>query len=325
MRERLSFPLGQRSRAGHDPVMERSQRAPAVMRQWLSRSYRRTARVTASAREIPGVRVCSASMSRSTWAALPRQIWAESRFRPACSPTPAGCSPHHEPYGRDKHEHGHGVHIRQYPRDESGCHHRAHTRPTIYVDQPKRGRVCQSDWKYWATRRKAQQHEFGTPPTKQKRRQVRLRWSEYQARATQPQLVGVYRGTSTSGSCHRRSGQAAFGRHQEPRPGFSVEADRRHARSSDARLLRRGSRAGVDNGRTGTAAAEGRRGDLADARLNPVGWCAAGVLTAADSLYLFCTWTSAFERFSRIWHFGFPKVLGNMDFWADRLPPPSPL
>ena len=37
------------------------------MRQWLSRSYRRTARVTASAREIPGVRVCSASMSRSTW------------------------------------------------------------------------------------------------------------------------------------------------------------------------------------------------------------------------------------------------------------------
>ena len=90
-------------------------------------------------------------------------------------------------------------------------------------------------------------------------------------------------------------------------------------------LLRRGSRAGVDNGRTGTAAAEGRRRDLADARLNPVGWCAAGVLTAADSLYLFCTWTSAFERFSRLWRFGFPKVLGNMDFWADRLPPPPPV
>ena len=52
-----------------------SQRAPVVMRQWLSRSYRRTARVTASAREIPGVRVCSASMSRSTWAALPKQMW----------------------------------------------------------------------------------------------------------------------------------------------------------------------------------------------------------------------------------------------------------
>ena len=121
-----------------------------------------------------------------------------------------------------------------------------------------------------------------------------------------------------------RSGQAAFGRHQEPRPGDSVEADRRHARSSDARLLRRGSRAGVDNGRTGTAAAEGRRRDLADARLNPVGWCAAGVLTAADSLYLFCTWTSAFERFSRIWRFGFAKVLENIDFWADRLPPPPP-
>ena len=75
MREKLSLPLGQRSRAGHDPVPERSQRAPVVMRQWLSRSYRRTARVTASAREIPGVRVCSASMSRSTWAALPRQMW----------------------------------------------------------------------------------------------------------------------------------------------------------------------------------------------------------------------------------------------------------
>ena len=74
MRERLSLPLAQRSRAGHDPVPERSQRAPAVMRQWLSRSYRRTARVTASARAIPGVRVCSASMSRSTWAALPRQM-----------------------------------------------------------------------------------------------------------------------------------------------------------------------------------------------------------------------------------------------------------
>ena len=44
-----------------------------------------------------------------------------------------------------------------------------------------------------------------------------------------------------------------------------------------------------------------------------------------ESLYLFCTWTSAFERFSRIWRFGFPKVLGNMDFWADRLPPPPPL
>ena len=41
-----------------------------------------------------------------------------------------------------------------------------------------------------------------------------------------------------------------------------------------------------------TAAAEGRRRDLADARLNPVGWCAAGVLTAANSLYLFCTRTS---------------------------------
>ena len=59
-------------------------------------------------------------------------------------------------------------------------------------------------------------------------------------------------------------------RHKEPRPGDSVEADRRHARSSDAQLLRRGSRAGVDNGRTGTAAVEGRRRDLADARLIPI-------------------------------------------------------
>ena len=48
---------------------------------------------------------------------------AESRFRPACSPTPAGRPPHHEPHSRDKHEHGHGLHIQQYPRDESGCHH----------------------------------------------------------------------------------------------------------------------------------------------------------------------------------------------------------
>ena len=89
--------------------------------------------------------------------------------------------------------------------------------------------------------------------------------------------------------------------------------------------LTRCANAGVDNGRTGTAAAEGRRRYLANARLNAVGWCAAGVLTAADSLYLLCTWTSAFERFSRIWRFGFPKVLGNMDFGADRLPPPPPL
>ena len=44
---------------------------------------------------------------------------AESRFRPACSPTPAGRPPHHEPHSRDKHEHGHGLHIQQYPRDES--------------------------------------------------------------------------------------------------------------------------------------------------------------------------------------------------------------
>ena len=44
-------------------------------------------------------------------------------FRPACSPTPAGRPPHHEPHSRDKHEHGHGLHIQQYPCDESGCHH----------------------------------------------------------------------------------------------------------------------------------------------------------------------------------------------------------
>ena len=48
---------------------------------------------------------------------------AESRFRPACSRTPAGRPPHHEPHSRDKHEHGHGLHIQQYPRDESGYHH----------------------------------------------------------------------------------------------------------------------------------------------------------------------------------------------------------
>ena len=52
---------------------------------------------------------------------------------------------------------------------------------------------------------------------------------------------------------------------------------------------------------------------------------AQSVLTATESLYLFCTWTSAFERFSRIWRFGFPKVLGNLDFWTDRLPPPPPV
>ena len=44
-----------------------------------------------------------------------------------------------------------------------------------------------------------------------------------------------------------------------------------------------------------------------------------------ESLYLFCTWTAAFERFSRIWRFGFTKVLKNMDLWADRLPAPPPL
>ena len=44
-----------------------------------------------------------------------------------------------------------------------------------------------------------------------------------------------------------------------------------------------------------------------------------------ESLHLFCTWTSAFERFSRLWRFGFPKALGNIDFWADRLPPPPPV
>ena len=48
---------------------------------------------------------------------------AESRFRPACSPTPPGRPPHHEPHSRDKHKHGHGLHIQQYPRDESDCHH----------------------------------------------------------------------------------------------------------------------------------------------------------------------------------------------------------
>ena len=44
-------------------------------RQRLSRWYRRTARLAASAREIPGLRVISPLMSRSTWPSLPRQMW----------------------------------------------------------------------------------------------------------------------------------------------------------------------------------------------------------------------------------------------------------
>ena len=42
--------------------------------QRLSRRYRSTARLAASAREMPGVRVISKSMSRSSWASLPKQM-----------------------------------------------------------------------------------------------------------------------------------------------------------------------------------------------------------------------------------------------------------
>ena len=53
--------------------------------------------------------------------------------------------------------------------------------------------------------------------------------------------------------------------------------------------------------------------------------CCFACSVRRESLYLFCTWTSAFERFWRLWRFGFPKVLGNLDCWADRLPAPPPL
>ena len=94
-----------------------------MMRQWLSRSYRRTARVTASAREIPGVPSVFGLDEPLHLGSVAKTDVAESRFRPACSPTPPGRPPHHEPHSRDKHKHGHGLHIQQYPRDESECHH----------------------------------------------------------------------------------------------------------------------------------------------------------------------------------------------------------
>ena len=61
-------------------------------------------------------------------------------------------------------------------------------------------------------------------------------------------------------------------------------------------------------------------------RQDPARWQIPFVASATGrSLYLFCTWTSGFERFSRFWRFGFPKALGNLDFWSDRLPAPPPL
>ena len=47
--------------------------------------------------------------------------------------------------------------------------------------------------------------------------------------------------------------------------------------------------------------------DPPDAQLNRRrSWCAAGMLMMV-SLYLICTWTSAFERFSPFWRFDFLK------------------
>ena len=65
--------LERRRATSRDQVLSERERACVAPRQRLSRWYRRTARLAASAREIPGLRVISPLMSRSTWPSLPRQ------------------------------------------------------------------------------------------------------------------------------------------------------------------------------------------------------------------------------------------------------------
>ena len=48
-------------------------------------------------------------------------------------------------------------------------------------------------------------------------------------------------------------------------------------------------------------------------------------ITDGVGLYLFCTWTGAFLRISRIRRFGSLRSLSNSAILADQLPPPPPL